>query len=165
MLFFLLYTQAWLISFLERFIANVRGGPKTLAQLPADPRRHRLGLSQQTLLFQLKHEGRVSIELGIQMTSGRTARLVISTAFSSINPTALHVQAPLDPATAHGWMLLLIGMDELLQSLPGSNQFQCCNAIEIKSSCSLRKVFTLPGSSEQYVDGYVHASLPILKNR
>ena len=140
------------------YAVRVRGG--TRGGLTCGPTRARngaggrrgLGATQPVLAAQLRVDGgeTFSIEVTVVDGDGTRRRLVFSSSFTEVRATPLHCQVPLRDAPRDEWVNVLLPLDELVPAcFPGSAGYREIEAIAIRGSCRVRKVFTLRGDVAQ----------------
>ena len=140
------------------YAVRVRGGTRGgLTCGPTSARdgacgRRALGATQPVLAAQLRVDGGDAFSIEVTVVDGDDTRrrLVFSSSFTEVRATPLHCQVPLRDAPRDEWVNVLLPLDELVPAcFPGSVGYKEIEAIAIRGSCRVRKVFTLRGDVAQ----------------
>lgn len=115
----------------------------TLLQLPPNPAKQTLGLTQRYLVLQLRPLAKkpVTIEINILSLKDKRQRyrLHLSHKFRTVEVHQLHVQVPLSPLlTPDMWTHFIVDVAELTSYFFKNKDFGSIDSVGLHSGCRLR---------------------------
>lgn len=134
---------------IKGFVFLLEKGSTTQMCIPPDSRES-LGITQALLVLQLrlapgKHIG---FEIIAVDDKGIRRRMYLSSTFRDVECNDLHIQLPLALETSDNWINLIIDINAIISNCFRGHRFQSIEYICIKPVCRIRKIFSIPASTD-----------------